>query len=124
VGAGGGIAARFDPQTLSLQGLGLIVKQDRKNRNEDGRYATGGIYFNTTAKQESQIELLRRLIKSSGESQRAISKATGISPAMICRLVKENRGLSTDYADKLLQHFGYEITRKKGRQENEKAAKK
>jgi hypothetical protein len=76
----------------------------------------GQSILNTMAKHESQMELERRLIGASDKSLSEIGRETDISRAMLCRVMKENRGLGADAAGQLLGYFGYRIVpAKKGR---------
>ena len=58
---------------------------------------------------------LRRAVRESGSSRYAISKATGISEAVLSRFVAGTAGMSLNSIDKLMGHLGLEIRpRKRG----------
>ena len=64
---------------------------------------------------KSKIEiLLRAELAKTGESRYSISHKTGIAEPILCRFVSGERGLSTESAERLLEHFGYEIRKRKG----------
>jgi plasmid maintenance system antidote protein VapI len=58
-------------------------------------------------------EILKKAINSCGKNRNRISIDTGIDPAILCKFINGKRGIKADTADKLLQYFGYEITKKK-----------
>jgi hypothetical protein len=59
---------------------------------------------------------LRRAIRESELSRYAISKATGVSEAVLCRFVAGTAGMSLDSIDKLMTFLGLEIRpRRRGR---------
>jgi len=66
------------------------------------------------AKAQSTIELIRHLLREGGKTRYQISKDKGIPQATLSRILDGSRGCGTDIADKLLDYFGYTIT-KKGR---------
>jgi hypothetical protein len=66
------------------------------------------------AKKQSTIELIRYLLEHGGKTRYQISMETGVDQAALCRILK-GRVCSTETADKILDLFGYEITKKKGR---------
>lgn len=68
-------------------------------------------------------EQVRYLLIHGGKTRYRISKETGIDGAALCRIV-QGGDCTVNTAQKVFDLFGYEITRKKGRQSNEKAAKK
>ena len=54
-------------------------------------------------------ERLQQAIRSGGMSRYAISKATGIDQALLCRFLKGQSSLSFETADKVLDALGLEI---------------
>lgn len=54
-------------------------------------------------------EQLIRAIKDSGQTHYAISKGSGINQSMLSRLVRGERGLSFDAAERLADYLGLEI---------------
>jgi hypothetical protein len=52
---------------------------------------------------------VRRVILDSGQSRYAISKATGIDAAVLCRFMAGKAGLSTPVLDTLGEHFGLRL---------------
>jgi len=55
-------------------------------------------------------DVLRERIERGPESRYAISKATGIGQASLCRFVAGQRGLNLDNVDRLCEHFGLKLT--------------
>ena len=53
--------------------------------------------------------ILRQMIETSGQSQAAIARATGIAQPVLCRFVRGERDLTLRTADKLLAHFDLEL---------------
>jgi cyanate lyase len=58
----------------------------------------------------SLTEQLQEAIRSGGTSRYAISKATGIDQALLCRFLKGQSALSLESADKVLGALGLEVT--------------
>jgi plasmid maintenance system antidote protein VapI len=59
------------------------------------------------------LQQLRDLIDGSGESRYSIAKETRISQSQLCKLMAGTAGLSIEAAERLLDHFGYEIQLRK-----------
>ena len=64
---------------------------------------------------QSIADLLRREIKQSGETLSAIARATGVLQPPLWRFVNEGSDLVLGSVEKLLDHFGYEVVKKRGR---------
>jgi len=60
-------------------------------------------------------KLLRDELKKSHESRYRIAQISGVSPAILCRFVNGQRGLSLGAAQQLLEYFGYDLCKLKGR---------
>ncbi len=60
------------------------------------------------------MKTIRKEIKDSPLSQREISRQTGINIAAIHRIMVQGTGLTAESCDKLLNFFGYELTKKRG----------
>ena len=54
-------------------------------------------------------ERIQEAIRSGGMSRYAISKATGIDQALLCRFLKGQSSLSFETVDKLMDALGLEI---------------
>jgi hypothetical protein len=54
---------------------------------------------------------IRKEFKTCGESRYSISKKTGISQTILCRIA-QGRPCESDTADILLAYFGYELHKK------------
>jgi plasmid maintenance system antidote protein VapI len=66
---------------------------------------------------KNQSKTIEKIIKAeilkAKETRYAIAKKLGISEGMLCRLMQGKRGLSIYMAEKLLDYFGYKITKRK-----------
>jgi len=60
-------------------------------------------------------ELIRKEIKRCRQSRNKICEAAGVEPAALCRFM-QGGSLKAESCDKLLDFFGYELTKKKGEQ--------
>ena len=58
------------------------------------------------------MDLIRDCIKNNGESRYSIAKSTGIDQTTLHRIVRGG-SCQAETAEKLLDHFGYEIRKKK-----------
>lgn len=54
-------------------------------------------------------DIIRKAIKSSGETRYRIAKDTGISQAHLSRVMSGDRGLSVEMLERLADHLGLEI---------------
>lgn len=61
------------------------------------------------------IEIIRKEVKTCGKSRYRIADETGISENQLHRLMNGG-SLKAETAGVLLEHFGYEIRKKKGRE--------
>lgn len=59
-------------------------------------------------------EALRQIILESGLTEIEIERATGVSNANLNRFMRGKRGLSLATVDKLAEHFGLELVKRKG----------
>ncbi len=65
-------------------------------------------------KGRSKIEIiLRAELADTSESRYSISHKTGIAEPVLCRFVAGTRGLSIESAERLLEHFGYSLSKSK-----------
>ena len=61
------------------------------------------------------IEIIRNEIETCGKTRYRIAHDTGISEAQLHRLMKKDGSLKAETVGTLLEYFGYEIRKKKGR---------
>ena len=57
-------------------------------------------------------DILRRAIVESGESLSSLERATGVPRASIMRFVRGDQSLRLDKADRLAEHFGFELVKR------------
>jgi transcriptional regulator with XRE-family HTH domain len=57
----------------------------------------------------SMAQQLQDAIRDAGESRYSISKRSGISQAMLCRVLSGERGMSLPMIDRLLDALGLEV---------------
>jgi transcriptional regulator with XRE-family HTH domain len=69
------------------------------------------------------LKTIRNEINKSGQSRYRIAKDTGIDQGQIHRIMEKNQSLYCETAEKLLEYFGYEIT-KKGSTNGKRGTKK
>ena len=55
---------------------------------------------------------IRRAIVESGESLTSLEKATGVVRASLMRFVRGDQSLRLDKADRLAEHFGFELVKR------------
>ena len=58
---------------------------------------------------KSIVNQLRKAIKGSGETQYAISKATGVDQSVLSRFLKRERTISLETAARLCKYLGLEL---------------
>jgi transcriptional regulator with XRE-family HTH domain len=64
----------------------------------------------------SLLEQLRNIIQNSGQSRYAIAKATGIHESALSRFMSNERGLTIEAVETLVDYLGLEIViRSKGK---------
>lgn len=61
------------------------------------------------------MKTIRKEIEKSPVSQREISRQTGVNPTAIHRVMVKGGELEATSCDKLLNFFGYELKKKRGR---------
>jgi hypothetical protein len=57
---------------------------------------------------------IRKEIETCGKSRNQIAIDTGIEPAVLCRLM-QGRSIKAETAETLLNYFGYELKKTKGK---------
>lgn len=57
-------------------------------------------------------ETLRRAIAESGASYKGLSRETGVARASLMRFVTGRQSLRLDVADRLAEHFGFELQKR------------
>ncbi|MFC1739614.1 hypothetical protein ACFL1G_11300 [Planctomycetota bacterium] len=60
------------------------------------------------------VKIIKKEIKKSKKSRYLIAKETGISQSRLCRLM-QGENINCENAGILLEYFGYEIIKQKGR---------
>jgi len=56
---------------------------------------------------------LRKFIKASGKTQYQIAKESGVTTASLGRFMRKERGLHLSVAEKLVEHLGLELKKKR-----------
>jgi plasmid maintenance system antidote protein VapI len=67
-------------------------------------------------------ELLRQLIRDTGESVNHLARASGVAQPVLHRFVAGEQGLTLRNADKLFVFFGLEVRQRNGRRGRNKTA--
>lgn len=68
-----------------------------------------------TKERLSFSEQIREAIQDADETRYAIAKATGIAESALSRFMSGERGLTTETLDKLAEHLGLEVVKRKRR---------
>ena len=56
------------------------------------------------------LDAIRRAVEASGQTRYAISKGSGVTQGQLSRLVRGERGLSIESAERLADYLGLRIT--------------